>query len=105
VRRKLHHRVLRRVGGRRGLVLGMGVGVGVGAEGGSERASDWADLVALPADGGERVDHAVDAVDLAHEVRRVIVAAGRRRAHPRFERSCAAPICFGAPVPSPSRAN
>lgn len=38
VRRKLHHRVLRRVGGRRGLVLGMGVGVG--AEGGSERASD-----------------------------------------------------------------
>jgi len=55
-------------------------------ETGEEAGGDWAtdprtDLVALPADGGERVDHAVDAVDLADEVRRVIVADGRRGAH------------------------
>lgn len=39
--------------------------------------------MALPADAGERVDHAVDAVDLADEVRRLVVAGGRRRAHLR----------------------
>lgn len=81
VRRQLHHRVLRherRKGWGAGLVR---VDRWTG-EGRGKRASElWADLVALPADGGERVDHAVDAVDLADEVRRVIVAAGRRRAH------------------------
>lgn len=46
-------------------------------------AREVAHLVALPADAGERVDHAVDAVDLADEVRRLVVAGGRRRAHLR----------------------
>jgi hypothetical protein len=88
VRRQLHHRVLR-LGGTGGSGFRArdgweaGTGSGTGGKGGSEATDRRADLVSLPADGGERVDHAVDAVDLAYEVRRVIVATGHGRAHPR----------------------
>lgn len=33
-------------------------------------------LVALPSDGGESVDHALGAVELAHEVRRIAAHPG-----------------------------
>jgi hypothetical protein len=58
---------------------GLGAASGDGG-GGTDRPTD---LVALPAGGGERLDHAVDCVQLADEVRRVVVAAWRRRAHLR----------------------
>jgi len=87
-------------------------GAGAGAEqaGRGEATDRGADLVALPADGGERVDHAVDAVDLAYEVRRVIVAGGRGRAHPRHGAAARRPdllllAAFASPSPpgSPAR--
>lgn len=50
---------------------------------GEERGAA-ADLMLVPADAGEGVDHAMDAVQHADEVRRVVALAGRRRgAHPR----------------------
>jgi hypothetical protein len=76
-----------------------------GGAGGGPAIDSRTDLVALPADRGERVHHAVDAVDLADEVRRVVVAAGRRRAHRCSQVACwrvlrlAFEVCFARALP------